>query len=79
MNRSAFLAATAAAAFALGLAGQATAGESAVKCSGVNSCKGTSACKTALSSCKGQNSCKGLGWIETTSETECVAKGGKVL
>lgn len=79
MTKSAFLAVTAAAVFALGLAGRATAGDGAVKCGGANSCKGTSACKTALSSCKGQNSCKGLGWVETTSETECRAKGGKVL
>jgi len=50
-----------------------------VKCGGVNSCKGTSACKTALSSCKGQNSCKGLGWSEVSTESECTSKGGKVL
>lgn len=78
MTRSAFLASSAAALFALGLATQATAGDGTVKCSGVNSCKGTSSCKTALSSCKGQNSCKGLGWIKTDSEAECRAKGGTV-
>lgn len=79
MTRAAFLAASAAALFALGVAARAGAGEGKVKCSGVNSCKGTSTCKTALSSCKGQNSCKGLGWIETSSEADCQAKGGKVL
>ena len=42
-----------------------------VKCSGVNSCKGTSACA-------GHNSCKGKGWIKT-SKSECAAKGGKVI
>lgn len=46
-----------------------------VKCSGINSCKGTSACATATSSCAGHNSCKGHGWIKTTAE-ECKEKGG---
>ena len=72
------------------LAGCSTGGDSAsmakasgakmadVKCSGINSCKGTSACATATSSCKGQNSCKGKGWIKT-SKSNCSAKGGKVI
>jgi hypothetical protein len=79
MTRSAFFATSAAALFALGLATRAVADDAAVKCGGVNSCKGTSNCRTALSSCKGHNSCKGLGWIETASEAECRAMGGKVL
>lgn len=49
-----------------------------IKCSGINSCKGTSACQTATSACQGQNSCKGKGWIKT-SKSECDAKGGKVI
>lgn len=49
-----------------------------VKCSGINSCKGKSACATADSACSGQNSCKGKGWIKT-SKTECDSKGGKVI
>ena len=49
-----------------------------VKCSGINSCKGSSACATATSACKGQNSCKGKGWIKT-SKSNCAAKGGKVI
>lgn len=49
-----------------------------VKCSGINSCKGTSACATATSSCKGQNSCSGQGWVKATA-TDCTAKGGKSL
>ncbi len=49
-----------------------------VKCSGINSCKGTGACKSATSSCKGMNDCKGKGWIET-SEKECKAKKGTVV
>ena len=79
MTRSAVFATTAAALVALGLATRAIAGDAAVKCGGVNSCTGTSSCKTQLSSCKGQNSCKGLGWIQTASEAECRALGGKVL
>ena len=49
-----------------------------VKCSGINSCKGSSACATATSACKGQNSCKGQGWVKA-SKADCDAKGGKVL
>ncbi len=49
-----------------------------VKCSGGNACKGQSVCKSAHSACKGQNACKGQGWIMTSDEKECVAKGGKV-
>ncbi len=49
-----------------------------VKCSGINSCKGSSACATATSACKGQNSCKGKGWVKA-SKADCSAKGGKVI
>lgn len=48
-----------------------------VHCTGVNACKGKSACATADSSCKGQNSCKGKGWLEMSKE-ECEKKGGTV-
>ena len=50
-----------------------------VKCGGINSCKGQSACKTASSSCKGQNACKGQGYSEVPTSADCTAKGGKVL
>lgn len=72
------LVASAAALFAAALAPVASAGDG-VKCGGINSCKGTSACKTATSSCKGQNSCKGLGWSEVATRSECISRGGKVL
>ena len=49
-----------------------------VKCSGINSCKGSSDCKTAKSECKGHNSCKGQGWNSKKSAAECTAAGGKV-
>lgn len=35
-----------------------SASGAAVHCAGVNSCKGTSDCKTAGNACKGTNSCK---------------------
>ena len=54
------------------------AGGKTVKCLGVNSCKGKSACATKESSCAGANTCKGKGWIKL-SEKECKAKGGKVV
>ena len=48
-----------------------------VKCSGINSCKGTSACATATSACKGLNSCKGQGWVKSTA-SDCTSKGGTI-
>ena len=74
------IAAAAAALFAS--AGFATtvhaAADGMVKCSGINSCKGSSDCKTAKSECKGHNSCKGQGWNSKKSADECKAAGGKV-
>jgi hypothetical protein len=49
-----------------------------VKCSGINSCKGTGACASATHACAGQNSCKGQGWIKASKE-DCDAKGGTVV
>ena len=49
-----------------------------VKCSGVNACKGQSACKGAANSCKGQNACKGQGWVSVKSALECQAAGGSM-
>ena len=48
------------------------ADEAKVKCEGVNSCKGKSACATAKSSCSGQNSCKGQGYLSMT-KADCDA------
>jgi hypothetical protein len=45
-------------------------------CSGVNSCKGTSECKSAKNSCKGMNSCKGQGWT-SMSKADCDAAKAK--
>ncbi|HVE44749.1 MAG TPA: hypothetical protein VNC84_06415 [Gammaproteobacteria bacterium] len=51
------------------------AASSKVKCYGVNSCKGKSACKTAQSACKGKNSCKGKGLMMKT-EAQCKKLNG---
>jgi uncharacterized membrane protein len=48
-----------------------------VKCEGVNSCKGKSACHTATSGCQGQNSCKGKGYLLLT-KTDCDAAKAKM-
>jgi hypothetical protein len=55
----------------------ASADEAKVKCTGVNSCKGQSSCKSAKNSCKGMNSCKGQGFVEM-SKTDCAAAKTKV-
>ena len=52
------------------------ANEAKVHCTGVNSCKGQSACKTATNACKGQNSCKGKGFLELT-QAQCDAAKAK--
>jgi len=49
-----------------------------VHCSGINSCKGKTSCKSATNDCKGKNSCKGKGWLQTT-KTECAEKGGTII
>jgi hypothetical protein len=53
------------------------ADEAKVKCEGVNSCKGTSACGTATNACQGQNSCKGHGYL-MLSQAECDAAKAKM-
>ena len=72
------LATAAALAFStLPVTGAFAADEAKVKCEGVNSCKGTSACATATSGCAGQNSCKGQGYLEMT-QAECDAAKAKL-
>lgn len=46
-----------------------------VHCYGVNTCKGTSDCKSGNHECKGMNECKGQGFKEL-SLTACKAAGG---
>lgn len=54
----------------------ASAEDAKVQCTGVNGCKGQSACKTANNACKGQNSCKGMGFLELTQK-DCDAAQAK--
>jgi hypothetical protein len=54
----------------------ASAEEAKIQCTGVNSCKGQSACKSASNSCKGMNSCKGQGFLELTKK-DCDAAKAK--
>jgi hypothetical protein len=51
--------------------------EAKTQCTGVNACKGQSACKSANNACKGQNSCKGKGFLELTRK-ECDDAKAKV-
>ena len=76
------LAATAAMLAVTGLSISAHAAEKAkpkdlVHCYGINTCKGTSDCKTAKNECKGQNECKGHGF-KTMTAKQCTAAGGKL-
>jgi hypothetical protein len=65
------IASAAAMLFSTGLVSSAFgANEAKIQCSGVNACKGQSACKSANNACKGQNSCKGKGFLEMTAK-EC--------
>ncbi|MEO7107847.1 MAG: hypothetical protein ABIZ09_15840 [Rhodoferax sp.] len=74
------LASTAAVLFAMGGAVTTVqaADDMSVHCAGINSCKGTSDCKTAKNECKGMNSCKGQGWNSKASAKACTDAGGTV-
>lgn len=58
--------------------------DDAVKCFGINSCKGESVCavnKPELGiehSCAGENDCQGKGWIKA-SRGDCESQSGEVL
>lgn len=55
----------------------AAEGEKQVHCYGINSCKGTSDCKTARNECKGMNDCKGQGFKVMTIK-QCEDAGGSL-
>ena len=78
VNKTAALAAAAAALFLSGSAALADhhEGEAKVKCEGVNSCKGHGSCATANNECAGQNGCAGKGVMEMTA-AECDAAKAK--
>lgn len=48
-----------------------------VHCYDVNTCKGTSDCKSYNHECKGQNECKGQGFKAVTA-AECTEMGGSL-
>lgn len=52
-------------------------GAATVHCYGVNTCKGTSDCKSGNHDCKGMNDCKGQGFKELSAKT-CQAQGGSL-
>jgi len=71
------LATAAALLFSTAVVSVAQAEDAKVKCQGVNSCKGTSACATAHNSCQGQNTCKGVGFL-LLSKADCDAAKAKL-
>lgn len=52
-------------------------GGAKVHCYGVNTCKGTSDCKSGNHECKGLNDCKGQGFKAMTSSA-CKKAGGSL-
>ena len=50
-------------------------GGNVVHCYGINTCKGTSDCKSGKHDCKGMNDCKGQGF-KALSAKACKAAGG---
>ena len=81
VRNSAMIAIGAAALVLAGCAGNSTKSASSgemVSCLGINSCKGSGACKTAENACKGQNACKGHGFLVVTQD-ECEAKHGTII
>ncbi len=78
-TRSTTLAAAAAMIALAGLAAPAFASHNAapVHCYGVNTCKGTSDCKSGNHECKGMNTCKGQGFKEMSAKA-CKKAGGSL-
>ncbi len=60
-----------------GSSGTAVGAEDTVHCYGINSCKGSSDCKTTEHDCKGMNSCKGHGF-KAMKAGACLSKGGTI-
>lgn len=52
-------------------------GSAQVQCYGVNSCKGTSDCKSGNHDCKGMNDCKGQGFKAETRAMCSAAHGSE--
>jgi len=60
-----------------GSTGTAVAADDTVHCYGINSCKGSSDCKTTTQECKGMNACAGHGF-KAVAAGECLAKKGTI-
>lgn len=60
-----------------GSSGAAIGASDKVHCYNVNTCKGSSDCKTAEHQCKGQNVCKGHGF-KAMGAKACLDAGGTV-
>jgi len=51
----------------------------AVKCQGVNPCRGKGECSGAGHQCGKHTPCKGQGWLTVANADECLGLGGTVL
>jgi hypothetical protein len=60
-----------------GSSGAAVGARDTVHCYGVNSCKGSSDCKTTAHECKAMNSCKGQGF-KGIAAGMCLRRGGTI-
>lgn len=60
-----------------GSTGKALNARDPVHCYGVNSCKGTSDCKTTMSECKGLNACRNQGF-KAIAAGVCLRRGGTI-
>jgi hypothetical protein len=60
-----------------GSSGHAVGARDTVHCYGVNSCKGSSECKTTAHECKGMNSCKGQGFKGIAAGV-CLRRNGTI-
>ena len=80
-SAAAAIALSSAAAFAAdppaGSSGRAIGRTDVVHCYGVNSCKGSSDCKTTTHECKGMNSCRNQGFKAIAAGT-CFSRRGTI-
>lgn len=60
-----------------GSSGRAIGKDDTVHCYGVNSCKGSSDCKTTAHECKGMNACRAHGF-KAIAAGRCLSRGGTI-
>lgn len=53
----------------------------ALRCQGINECRGTSECASATdaNACQGMNECRGMGWVSVDSVDDCESAGGTII